>query len=258
VEPEEKLTHQAPDVEAKHPAWDSLYTVGGTAGLIVAALLVLEVVIFIVWPQPAWPQPNSVLNWFALFQRNRLIGLLDMDLVGIVAYALLIPTLLALYLALKRVSAFTAIATALFFVGIAMYFATNTLFSMLALSDQYAAATTEAQRAAALAAGQALLTTFYVSAFQESYVIVSVALLIISIVMLRSAVFTNATASVGILANVCAIGTVTVGLFALVPSAILAFLSVVFLAAWFFLIGRQLLRLRPLHAEERLMNELRS
>ena len=34
-----------------------------------------------------------------------------------------------------------------------------------------------------------------------------------------------------------------VGQFALVPSAILAFVSVVLLAAWFFFIGRRLLRL---------------
>ena len=200
---EEKLTHQATNVDVRDPIWGRLYTVGGAAGLIVAALLVLEFVIFIIWPQPSWPQPNSVLDWFTLFQRNRLIGLLDMDLVGVVAYVLLIPTLLALYVTLRRVSAsFTAIATVLFFVGIAMYFATNTLFSMLALSDQYAAATTDAQRSLTLAAGQALLTMFYVSAFQESYVIVSVALLLISIVMLRGAVFTKATAYVGILANV--------------------------------------------------------
>jgi len=230
VKREEKLTHQAPDVDLGHPTWDTLYTVGGAAGLIVAALLVLEFIIFIIWPQP-----NSVLDWFTLFQRNRLIGLLDMDLVGVVAYVLLIPTLLALYVALRRVSAsFTAIATALFFGGIAMYFATNTLFSMLALSDQYAAATTDAQRSMTLAAGQALLTMFYVAAFQESYVIVSVALLLISIVMLRGAVFTKATAYVGILANASAIGTVLVGQFALVPSAILAFMSVVLLALWFF------------------------
>ena len=172
-----------------------------------------------------------------------------MDLVGVVAYVSLIPTLLALYVTLRRVSAsFTAIATVLFFVGIAMYFATNTLFSMLALSDQYAAATTDAQRSLTLAAGQALLTMFYVSAFQESYVIVSVALLIISIVMLRGAVFTKATAYVGILANASAIGTVLVGQFALVPSAILAFMSVVLLALWFLFIGRRLLQLGRLES----------
>jgi len=249
VKREEKLTHQAIDVDVGHPTWDTLYTVGGAAGLIVAVLLVLEFVIFIIWPQPSWPQPNSVLDWFTLFQRNRLIGLLDMDLVGVVAYVLLIPTLLALYVTLRRVSAsFTAIATVLFFVGIAMYFATNTLFSMLALSDQYAAATTDAQRSMTLAAGQALLTMFYVSAFQESYVIVSVALLIISIVMLRGAVFTKATAYVGILANASAIGTVLVGQLALVPSAILAFMSVVLLALWFLFIGRRLLELGRLES----------
>jgi len=241
--------HQERHTDIKQSTWDSIYTVGGVAGLIVAALLVLEFIIFIIWPQPSWPQPNSVLDWFALFERNRLIGLLDMDLLGVVAYLLLIPTLLALYFALRRVSAaFAAIATVLFFMGTAMYLATNTLFAMLALSHQYAAATSDAQRSVTLAAGQALLTIFYVSAFQESYVIVSVALLIISIVMLRGDVFTKSTAYAGIVANVCAIGTVFIGQVALVPSAILAFLSVVFLAIWFFLIGRRLLRLGRLES----------
>jgi len=40
--------------------------------------------------------------------------------------------------------------------GIALYFAVNPTLSMLYLSDQYAAATTDAQRSAFLAAGEAL------------------------------------------------------------------------------------------------------
>jgi hypothetical protein len=52
VKREEKLTDQATNVDVRDPTWDRLYTVGGAAGLIVAALLVQEFVIFIIWPQP--------------------------------------------------------------------------------------------------------------------------------------------------------------------------------------------------------------
>jgi hypothetical protein len=46
---------------------------------------------------------------------------------------------LALYAALRRANkSYMAIAMTLGFVGIAVYFASNTAFSMLSLSDQYA------------------------------------------------------------------------------------------------------------------------
>jgi hypothetical protein len=50
-----------------------------------------------------------------------------------------------------------ALAATFGFVGIAVYFASNQAFSMLSLSDQYAAATTDAQRSMLLSAGEALL-----------------------------------------------------------------------------------------------------
>jgi hypothetical protein len=230
--------------ETADSAWKSLYRIGGTAALIIAVLLVCEIIIFTVWPQP-----STVIGYFTLFRSNWLVGLLDLDLLGMVGYVLFVPVILAFYVALRRVNeAFMAIATALFFVGISAYFATNTAFSLLSLSDQYAAATTEAERSMFLAAGQAMLTTFNVGAFQVSYLIVSAAWLMISVVMLRSRVFGRVAACSGILTGATAIGAVALehtpvigDIFALLLSVYFA--AIVFLVIWVVLTGRKLYQL---------------
>jgi len=221
--------------ETADSAWKSLYRVGGTAALIIVVLYAIQIIVFVAWGPP----PSTVIGWFTLFQNNRLLGLLDLDLLSLADYALMGLMFLALYAALRRASeSFMAIATTLAFVGIAVYYASNTAFSMLSLSDQYAAATTDAQRSMLLAAGQAMLAIYQGTAFYMSYVLVSVAPLIISVVMLRSNIFSKVTAYVGILANV-------LGLAYFLPAVgvLLSLISVVGFAIWYILIARRLLQL---------------
>ena len=115
---------------------------------------------------------------------------------------------LALYVALRQTNKSAMfIATAAGLVGITVYFASNQAFAMLALSGRYASATSDLQRSAYLAAGEALLATNNPAAiYQGSGIYISLFLvllagLIISMVMLRSDVFSKATAITGILAN---------------------------------------------------------
>ena len=231
------MMNQFTDPETVDSAWKILYRVGGAAALIAAVLLPVEVVVFAVWGQP-----STVVDAFALFHNNRLLGLLEFDLLGIVIYILLVPTQLALYAALRRTStSFMAIGTIFFFVGIVVFFASNTNFCMLYLSDQYVAATTDAQMSMYLAAGQAMFTIFNVIAFGFSDVVVSAALLIVAAVMLRSNIFSRATAYAGILANVLAVGSIT--LFMPTIGGILSLISVVFLVMWYALIARRLFQL---------------
>ena len=68
---------------------------------------------------------------------------------------------------------------------------------MLYLSDQYAAAATDVQRAAFLAAGEALVANYNGTAFGLFFILSGVADLIIAAVMLRSGVFNKATAFTG-------------------------------------------------------------
>jgi hypothetical protein len=239
-----KMMNQVTNIDTIDSRWKGLCKVGGVAAMIIAVLLLCEIIVFSVWPQP-----RTVIDYFTLFHDNWLIGLLDLDLLGMFAYILFVPVILALYITLKRSSeAFMSVATAIFFVGISVFFATNTAFPMLSLSDQYMAATTDAQRAMFLAAGQAMLTMFNVNAFQVSYVIVSTAWLMMSAVMLRNGIFSRVTAYSGILAGATAIGALTLEHMTVIGSFTpllisLYFAAIVFLIVWVVLAGRRLYQL---------------
>ena len=188
-------------VETANSRWNWLYKVAGVAALISLVIIPIQVIIFIVSPPP-----STAIGWFSLFQNNKLQGLLTFELLIVVSNALAIPMYLAFYVALRRGSeSFMAIATVIGLVGIVAFFVARPAFEMLYLSDQYAAATTDTQRSMFLAAGEVMIATFKGTASHLGYVFAALAPLIISVVMLRSNIFSKATAYMGILANVIAL-----------------------------------------------------
>ena len=240
-----KMTNQVTHAETTDSAWKGLYKVGGAAALIVTVLLLIEIIVF-----TAYPLPSTVIGYFTLFQSNRLLGLLDLYLLEILTYALFVPMFLAIYVSLRRANeSYMALATTLAIIGIAVFLATNNPFTMLSLSDQYAAATTDAQRSLFLAAGQAILANTNqraVEGFNIGLLLVSVAGLIVSAVMLRSNIFSKVTAYVGILAN--AISLAEYFRLAFVPAAVLLLLIIaiasgILLLIWYILIARRLFQL---------------
>ena len=214
--------------------WNWLYKIGGAATLLAAVVIPIAIVVYIVSPPP-----TTITGFFTLFQDNTLLGLLALDLLLIIAVVLSIPMVLALYVALRRASeSFMAIALTLSLVGATTYFASNTSINMLSLSNQYAAAATDAERAIFLAAGQAMLTIYTGTAFHVNFLIGGAALLIISFVMLRSNIFSKATAYVGIISNI-------MGFTLYVPKigVWLSIVSVVGLFIWYIMIARKLFHL---------------
>ena len=254
-----KTMNQVTNAETLDANWKSLYKVGGVAALIAGVLfrrnLAADIGLF-----SQHTAPVTVSDWFALLQSNRLLGLAFLNIFDLVNYALVGLMFLALYAVLRRANrSYMAIATTLGCVGIAVYFASNTAFSMLSLSDQYAAATTDAQRTMSLAAGQAMLA---INRFSDpgahpgtggyvSLLLIAVAGMITSVVMLRSAVFNRAIACVGILASALDLAYCIV--FAFVPAVDSELLAVCFIPAaglllmiWHILIGQRLYQLgRP-------------
>jgi hypothetical protein len=232
-----------------HPTWKRLYRVGGGAALIAAGLELAAALISVISSSTLGQPPTTVIGWFTFLQHHRFLGLVDLGLLDVATLVLVVPMVLAVSLVLRRASpAFMVIATTLYLVGIGVYLATETAFSMLALSDQYAAATTDTQRALFGAAGQAMLadqvgpgTGTYMA-----FVLISVASLIIATVMLRSALFSKGTAVVGILANGLLVAyylglvfvstSLTIGVPLYWASGLLSLL-------WFILIGQRLFRL---------------
>jgi hypothetical protein len=230
--------------ERADPAYKSLYKLSGAAALIVAVLTVSEVI-----GLTFYPQPSTVSGWFSLFQSNKIIGLLDYWGLEFPMYVMYTMVFLALYVVLRKANeSYMAIAMTFALLGIGVFFATNNPFSMLSLSNQYAAATTDAERSTFLAAGQAVLANTNqraVGGFNMGLFLVSIAGLIVSSVMLQSDSFSKLTAYVGILANALSLvdylrealtSSVTIALLVILPYALL-------LVIWFALVGQRLYRL---------------
>ncbi|MFX0200938.1 MAG: DUF4386 family protein [Candidatus Hodarchaeota archaeon] len=236
---------QVIDNKTTDSRWKSLYKVGGVAALIAAVLLLTEIIVFAIWPLP-----DTVTDYFALFQTSKLIGLIDFYLLEFLAYALFIPMFLAIYVAIRRTDeSFMALGLTLAITGVVVFLATNNPFSMLSISNQYAAATTNEQKDLFLAAGQAILANTNqraIEGFNMGFLLLSIAGLVISIVMIKSMTFSKVIAYVGILAFVISLLDFIRVVF--MPSIsllifIIAITSGLLLLIWLVLIGRRLLQL---------------
>ena len=205
-----------------------------------AALLSVVCVIVAIVVYVTNPPPTSVGDWFALFQRSGILGLLDLDLLMLVSFALMGVIYVALYGALRRVNEpFMLLSLLTGFATIATYFASNPAFTMLLLSQKYAATTSASEQAQLLAAGQSALANWQGTAYDVSYVLGAVPMLIIAIVMLRSQVFSRVTAYVGIVVGALMILPASAGPVGLV----MAFLSLVPLVVWMILIALRFFQL---------------
>jgi hypothetical protein len=99
----------------------------------------------------------AITDWFSLFQSDRFAAFSRLGLFNIITLSLGIPIYLAFNQVFReRHRSLTAFASILFFIGTAVYLASNTVFSLFALSQQYATASA-AQKPMLEAAGQALL-----------------------------------------------------------------------------------------------------
>jgi hypothetical protein len=246
-----KMMNKVTNTGTADLAYKGLYRVGAVAALMAAVffrrnldqewLLLRNAGLIDLGPATS---PDTVLGWFNLLQQYRLLGLTLLNLFDLVNYALVGLIFLSLCAALRHVSrSFITLAAALGFLGITIYFASNQAFSMLSLSRQYAAANTEHQKAMLLAAGQAVLTIHNTAVFLGvgyylSFLLVSIAGLIIATVMLRSKIFSRGSAYVGILANALGLGYYISLAFA--PAWVFIPLSAPVLLIWYLLIGRQL------------------
>ena len=235
---------QGVNIKTADPVYKNLYKLGGVAAWCVVGLTLSEIVGFIFFPQP-----GTVSEWFSLFQRNRIIGLFGFWGLEIPMYAMFVLVFLACYAALRKDHpGLLAVALIFALLGVGIFFATNNPFSLLALSNRYAAATTDAQRATLIAAGQAVLVNTgqrAVGSFNVGLFLVSVAGLMTSFAMRRRNSFSRSTAYVGILAHTLSLADYVrqaltsseiVALLVILPGALL-------LMAWYVSVGRRLYRL---------------
>jgi hypothetical protein len=222
--------------EALDARWKPLAIVAGAASLSQVALILVQIPIYLLSPPP-----STVEGFFALLQRSPILGLLNLDLLIMANAVLMFPILLALYLTLRRTGETAMLlALTLGIVANALAFVWNSSFTMLALSNQHAAATSDAERATLLPAGQAVLTMHLSgTAFNAYYLLGSVVFLLIGATMLRSRIFGRLTASMAIASGLLTLVPPTVGQVGL----FLSLLVLVPMSLWFVLIARTLFQL---------------
>lgn len=219
------------------PIYSSLYRIGGAAAVLMVVVTVLHSTVFFVIGLP-----GSIVEWFELFERSALSGLLAFELL-LVGYVILsIPVVLALYAALHRTNpSLMSIYLTLGLIGAVAFVASRPAFEMLSLSNAYAAATTDAQRATYLAAGEATFAVFDGTAFWVSYILGSISSLAISVVILQGSVFSKTTAYLRL-----ASGVFDFGIFVPIIGMFIALLSVFCLMGFNILVARRLLQMgRP-------------
>jgi hypothetical protein len=222
---------------------------GGIAALVLIIYSLATIVQLIVLGGP----PATAAEAFRVLQSNRMVGLLRLDLPTVVAMPLYYFVFLGLFAALKRTDRANAIlSTSLAFVGVTLLLATPTALSMISLSQKYAAATTEATRTQFLAAGEAILATdiWHGTGAIMGGILLQSSAVLISVVMLRSSVFSRTTSYLGILMHGLDLAHIVFGLFLPGTGVVLLAISGPFYPIWLFLVGRRLLQLTSLSSTQ--------
>lgn len=215
-------------------SWCGLYKLGGATALVSLILIPITIAVYFIWPPP-----DTVVGHYLNIQESLLVGLLGMDLLYLLSNILLIPTWLALYVALRRTNeSLMILAITLGLISIMALIASRPILEMVSLSDRYAAAMTEMEQGIYLAAGEVMMALYQGSAFSAHYILGTSGLLIISFVMLQSELFSKRTAHVGIAANV-----ITLGYYVPAIGVYISIFSVFFYFAWYLMIARQLRQL---------------
>lgn len=237
-------------IEEKAPSRKTLYITGGVAAflavLIFRRFFAVELMTFNgfgIFEVPP-TEPVTALDWFTLLERNKLIGLVLLGILDLINYALVGLIFLAVYGALRKANEVAmGLAILISAISISVFFASNQAIGFLNLSQQYQAATSEAQRSLYLAAGEALSANIQGTGWYVSLFLIYLAGLIISIVMLQSTVFNKATAWTGILAN--CFGLLLFPALIFMPAIIWLppSLSAPFRVTWYVLIALRLFKL---------------
>ena len=222
----------AAHAQAGHDRWRSLYRIGAVAALLSLVIIPFSVIAFFIWPV----FPDNILD---VIQEGWLAGLMSLDAGYLFGNLFVLPVFLVLYATLREVDeGWALVALVLGLMGLLCLPLARPIPEMFAISEKYAAATTEVERAVYQATGEAMLSHFHGMAYHAHYVLGSLSLLISSILMLRSNMYSKSLAWVGVVTNV-----VVFGLYVPVVGTYISLLSVLGYLVWYILIARRLFRL---------------
>lgn len=218
-----------------------LYRVGAIASILQLVIIALYMVVVMVFGQ----RVESSEEFFLYQQDHFWSSLLRVDLMMLILIGLYLGNYPGLVLNLWKQAPITTLFASIFLlIAITLSFAGESTFALLHLAEQYQAASSELERAGAMAAGDAILaggwwhsTGSYMTGFllQGSGVM-------ISIVMLKSDHFSKVTAYAGMIGNGFDLLQHLLSPFAPHFSEYLSFVMVAYLV-WYPMMARDLIKL---------------
>lgn len=226
--------------------WKMLYRVGGIAPLVAVLFYLSEFAVGLA----GIPFPTTGEGWFALFARNKLLGLWMLNALDVLSIAFLGVMFLALYVALKRDYP-SAATIGLFFalLGIVVFVSTRAMMvsATLALSDRYAAATTELQRVQIALSLETMHAPARATPETTGFFFMAVGGAVLSATMLRFGILGRAAGYVGIVGGLATLLNDVCIVVAPQVAAILMPINGLLWLVWWLLVSRGLLR----HATDR-------
>lgn len=195
------MVQNAAQRKAGSADWTGIYRAGAAAALLVVLAGLVDTFIMFVPGTGFVPGERTVVDWFTVYREAPFLALRDMGILNILTTSCTVLVFFALYGAHRRVQPVqAALALIILSMGATIYIANNMALPMLSLSSQYAAATSEAQKALLVNAGQTLLAQEDVGAGAFlSFFIPEIAGVLMAQVMLRGRIFSRWAAWAGLL-----------------------------------------------------------
>ena len=188
-------------------------------------------------------QPVTVEECFAMLEANKLVGLLRLDLLTVLFIPLYFVLFLGLFYTLKESDfGLTTLSVLLVYIGVILFLATPSVFSWLYLSNRYAGAVTPEEQRRLIAAGEVLFASdmWHGTGAIVGSLLTEMGGVLISLVMLRSNVFSKLTAYIGLTTHGFDFLHILTGFFIPVAGSYLMSVAGILYLFWFFLVGRRL------------------
>lgn len=191
------------ELQQNERQWKNFYIFGGIAAILSLVAVVADIVIGSSTGGNLSQLPQTAVGRFSQFQQNVWLGLYNLDLLNAVNQLIVIPVYFALYAALRKTNKpYALFALIVFLIGTTIFVANNTALPMLELSGKYAVAN-ETQKSLLAAAGEAMLARSEHGSLGAffSFLLPTLAALLMSLAMWQGQVFSKANSIVGILGN---------------------------------------------------------
>jgi hypothetical protein len=218
------------------------YKAGGFAALALFVYALVTMVVLVT----LGGAPATAQEAFTILEKNRLVGLLRLDVLTLAFMPAYYVLFAGLFVALEKTNRIhTAIAAALAFIGVTLFLSAPSVTPLLHLSQQYSAATNEARKAMLLAAGEAAIASdmWHSSGAIIGGILLQAGCVWISAVMLDGRVFSKTTAYIGLVMYALDLAHGLIGLLSTSAGAILMMIAGPLYLVWFPLVARKLFQL---------------